>query len=115
MLIARIANGQKAISIPMIADTGVDNCLLPLSLLKVLGLDPLKLEMRNTGGVGNSANETYFAEVQIDAGVNAPFTTLAGFTAGIEGFGVGLLGQSGFFENYRTTFSHATRKFHIDV
>jgi hypothetical protein len=83
--------------------------------LKILGLDPLKLTLDYTNGVGNSSNETYYAHVAIDVGVGAPFVTYAGFTAGLETIGVGLLGQSGFFENYCVTFSQSTRKFHIDV
>ncbi len=115
ILISRVSNGAKAVSVPMVVGTGADNCLFPLSFLKILGLDPLNLEMRQTGGIGNSANETFFSLVKIDVGVGAPFTTFAGFTAGIESFGVGLLGQSGFFENYRATFNHSGRVFHVDV
>ena len=72
--------------------------------------------MEYTQGVGNTSNETRYALVQIEiAGVGSPFQTFAGFTLGLEAIGFGLLGQNGFFENYRVTFSHATRKFHIDV
>jgi hypothetical protein len=71
--------------------------------------------MNYMNGVGNEANETYFAYVEIDVGIGSPFVTYAGFTAGLESFGGGLMGQSGFFETYQVTFSQATRLFHIDT
>lgn len=79
------------------------------------------MPMQLTGGVGSSANVTYYATIEIQLRVSgAPvpmisFKTYAGFTAGMEAQGVGLLGQSGFFENFQTTFDHKNKLFHIDV
>jgi len=47
-------------------------------------------------------------------GLSPPFATLAGFTPGLEAQGVGLLGQTGFFERYGVTFDHKASVFHID-
>jgi hypothetical protein len=42
------------------------------------------------------------------------FKTYAGFTPGMDNQGIGLLGQTGFFENFRVTFDHKARIFTIE-
>ena len=91
-----------------------------------MGLNPLTMKQQITGGVGNTGNVTYYDELTIEVGYlntggtsqtfepKLSFKTHAGFTAGLEAQGLGLLGQSGFFENYHVTFDHKKREFHIE-
>jgi hypothetical protein len=81
------------------------------------------MPMHMTGGCGSVANPTYYAEIEIQLRYNVnsgpqrtcAFKTFAGFTPGMDAQGIGLLGQSGFFEKFRTTFDHRARLFHIDM
>lgn len=81
------------------------------------------MPMQMTGGCGSSANPTYYGNVEIrilikfDTGAlqTLSFTTLIGFTAGMEAQGIGLLGGVGFFENYVVTFDHKNNLFHIEI
>jgi hypothetical protein len=80
------------------------------------------MRMHMTGGCGSSANPTYYGDLEIQlrfAGIPGlpmiSFKTYAGFTPGMDAQGIGLLGQSGFFENFKTTFDHKARLFHIEV
>ncbi len=68
-----------------------------------------------TGGVGSTGNVTYYDNVTIDLGNGLTFAAIAGFTAGLEAQGIGLLGQSGFFERFQVSFDHRKREFHIDT
>ena len=43
------------------------------------------------------------------------FQALAGFTAGMDAQGIGLLGQLGFFEMFPVTFNHKGKAFSIDA
>jgi hypothetical protein len=95
-------------------DTGADACVFPLSFAKLLGLDILKMPRQMTGGVGSVANSTYYDTLTIDLGPGLRFQTLAGFLDGLEAQGIGLLGQSGFFEFYNVAFSHKQKKFTIE-
>ena len=112
-----LVHGSKGKRIRCIVwpDSGADHCVFPLTFALALGLDPLKMKTQLTGGVGSVANVTYYDTVEIDVGVEAPFTALAGFTAGLEAQGIGLLGQAGFFENFQVTFDLKTRVFHVDA
>jgi hypothetical protein len=98
-------------------DSGADQCVFPLSFASLLGLDTLNMPMQMTGGVGSAANVTHYADVEVQIPVpNAPtisFGAFAGFTAGLEAQGIGLLGQSGFFERFTVTFNHGGKLFQI--
>lgn len=118
LLQTRVVVGQKQLACIAWIDSGADHCVFPLSFASVLGLDPLQMQMQMTGGVGSSANPTYYAEVTISIhmqGDPLPFswTTLAGFTVGLEAQGLALLGQVGFFESFQVTFNHKQRWFTI--
>jgi hypothetical protein len=75
------------------------------------------MKMYLTGGVGNSGNATYYAEITISIpalGIQPiMFKTFAGFTSGLESQGIGLLGQSGFFESFPVSFNHPLKNFTI--
>ena len=98
-------------------DTGADHCVFPLSFAPALGLDPLKMKMHMIGGVGSLANATYYETLTVNIhilnGKTMSFTTLAGFTDGLEAQGIGLLGQGGFFETFPVTFNHKGGNFTI--
>lgn len=127
LAVARIAatNG-KTFTCIIWPDSGADQCVFPLSFAIALGLDPLTMKQQITGGVGNSGNVTYYENLTIEVGefvdiggtstfdVRFSFQTYAGFTAGLEAQGLGLLGQSGFFENFLVNFDHKNRVFHVE-
>ena len=75
------------------------------------------MKMQMTGGVGSIANATYYESIDIHIHVTgAPtisFKAHAGFTAGMDAQGIGLLGQSGFFEYFACGFDHKARVFTI--
>ena len=96
-------------------DSGSDHCLFPMSLVPSLGFDPLDMPSQPISGLGNSGNIAYFESVEIDLGNGVHFRTLAGFTKALDGGRMGLLGQVGFFENFRVTFDYTSRRFHIDT
>lgn len=99
-------------------DSGADQCVFPLSFAGPLGLDQLKMKMHMTGGVGSAANATYYEQLEInipfDDGSRLTFTTYAGFTAGLDSQGIGLLGQSGFFDTFRVMFDHKAKLFYVE-
>jgi hypothetical protein len=84
------------------------------------------MKQQMTGGVGSTGNVTYYDDLTIEVGALvsvdgqitfAPqftFKVYAGFTAGLDAQGMGLLGECGFFENYVVTFDHKNRYFHIE-
>lgn len=127
LIFARLtaSNGSKFLCLCEV-DSGADQCVFPASFALALGLDTLTMKQQITGGVGNSGNLTYYDDLIIELGIwvdvngtltftpRFTFKTYAGFTAGLESQGVGLLGELGLFENYLVTFDHKNRVFHIE-
>ena len=129
-----VASTGKTLFCFSLPDSGADQCVFPSSFAIALGLDPLQMKQQITGGVGNSGNVTYYDNLRIEIGFmqantaqgqvpggnmafvpKVSFDAYAGFTNGLEAQGIGLLGQSGFFENFGVTFDHKNRVFHIDA
>lgn len=122
------ARNRSTFSCLACVDSGADQCVFPQMFTTPLGLNPLQMKQQLTGGVGNTGNITYYENVHVDAGLYKPdaagnytvfdvvasFDTYAGFTAGLDAQGIGLLGQSGLFENFQITFDHKNKVFHIE-
>jgi hypothetical protein len=98
----------------VLADSGADACLFPLSLAILLNLDVFKLPKALTGGVGSQSNVTYYDTVTIGLENGITFSAYAGFTQGMDPIGFGLLGQAGFFEKHKVEFQHTNRIFTIE-
>jgi len=88
--------------------------LFPLSLAILLKLDVLKLPKALTGGVGSSANTTYYDTITIDLGSGIAFSAYTGYTQEMDQMGLGLLGQDGFFECYKVEFLLSKKVFTIE-
>src|ERR1035441_137092 len=86
------SNGASTRCIVM-PDSGADACLFPLRLAIFLKLDVLSLPKGLTGGVGSSANTTYWDTIAVDLGHGIVFSVYTGFTQGMDQMGLGLLGQ----------------------
>lgn len=110
----RAATG-KTLRCVVLLDSGADSCVFPTSFASVLGLDILKMKKQLTGGVGTSANQTYYDSLEIDLGSGIQFKSYVGFIPGLDGQGIGLLGQSGFFSYYNVCFYQRQLKFTIET
>lgn len=98
-----------------IVDSGADHCVFPRSFMQPLGLDPLVAPVERISGVGSSDVPTHFADVTIDLQGLVQFPVYAGFTSGLDQTGVGLLGQTGFFERFKITFDYSKKMYSIEI
>jgi hypothetical protein len=80
-----------------------------------LGLDPLVAPVERISGMGSSNVPTHFANVTIDLQGLVQFPVYAGFTSGLDQTGVGLLGQTGFFERLKITFDYSKKMYSIEI
>lgn len=85
-------------------DSGADHCVFPRSFMQPLGLNPLAAPLEMTIGVGSTNVPTHFADIDIDLQGVIQFHVYAGFTTGLDPIGIGLLGQSGFFDRFIVHF-----------
>jgi len=82
--------------------------------MQPLGINALDCPNEVTTGVGGTS-PTHFAVIEIDLGAGVIISVYAGFTDGLDAIGLGLLGQTGFFERFNITFKHSQNIFQIEV
>src|SRR5712692_6940893 len=99
-----LVNGAKQFSCYAIVDSGADFCTFPLSFAIQLGLNPLQGRSQPTAGLGSANVPTYFWNLTINLQQLAVFDAYTGFTTGMDAWGLGLLGQDGFFDRFPTQF-----------
>lgn len=102
-----LVNGAKQLSCYAIIDSGADHCVFPRSFMAPLGLDALTTPIELTAGVGSTSVPTHFSNIEIDMQGIIKFPLYAGFTVGLEAMGLGLLGQSRFFDRFNVHFRQA--------
>jgi hypothetical protein len=85
-------------------DSGADQCAFPLSFSFALGINPFLGPSEFIGGVGSSAIPAYFWDIVIDLQGLTQFPLRVAFTEGLNPWGIGLLGQDGFFNRFKVSF-----------
>ena len=115
MLRVALVNGARRLECYAIVDSGADHCVFPRSFMQPLGLDPLTAPTEGLAGVGNQGVLTHFSHVTLDLQGMVQLPVFAGFTIGLEHWGLGLLGQSGFFERLSINFDLPRGVFEIDI
>lgn len=114
MLQVTLSNGTKRQVVISVVDSGADVCLFHSSIADRLGIDMKSVQpIRIDGIADDSPIEAYFhtVELQVQDFPNG-ITIQAGFT---DSDGIaGLLGQSGFFKNYRVTFEGYQGRFWVE-
>jgi hypothetical protein len=109
-----ISAGQQ-LSCYGIIDSGADHCVFPRSFMQPLGLDPLASPIELTAGLGSVNVPTHFANITLDIQGIIRIPIYAGFTVGLEPWGVGLLGQTGFFDRFNVHFKLAEKNCYIEI
>lgn len=93
-------------------DSGADRSLFDIEIAKVLGIDLSKVKKEQFGGIGKDTVTVYTTNVVVEVnGINHPVTIPIGFMKGANVRA--LLGQDGFFDNFRIVFTRANDSIEI--
>ena len=96
-------------------DSGADFNIFHGDIAKILKIDlgKIKNSMEFSGIRQGAEGKGYF--MSIDVGVNSNFkNTPVVFSNDISGDGYGILGQQGFFNNYKILFDYKTREIQLE-
>jgi len=83
--------------------------------MQPLGLDPLICPTEMTAGVGSNNVPTHYSDLLIDLQGLVQYQAYVGFTTGLDQFGVGLLGQVGFFDRFHVHFRLKEKNCYIEI
>jgi len=111
-LIVRLAHGTKHKDVIALVDSGADLCLFHSDIGKLIGIDVeagLKLAFE---GVSGAAATAYLDRINLAVRGMSSISLDVGFTNSMA-VGTGLLGQQGFFEQFRVSFELTEQVFDI--
>lgn len=104
-------HGDRRQNMYCLVDSGADDCLFHSRIGKLLGIDVSSGNPKTFGGIaGGLVARMHVIQLQVQ-GLPQRVTIVAGFTDS-DGVG-GILGQSGFLENFQVIFERYRWKFHV--
>jgi hypothetical protein len=111
-LIVRLINGDRHKDVISLVDSGADLCLFHSDIGRMLGIEIEAAPELAFQGVSGAKEVAYLHRVDlIVRGLNA-ITLDVGFTNSMAA-GTGLLGQRGFFEQFRINFELSQKFFEV--
>ncbi len=111
-LIVRLINGDRHKDVISLVDSGADLCLFHSDIGRMLGIEIAAAPKLAFQGVSGAKEVAYLHRVDLVVrGLNA-ITLEVGFTNSMAA-GTGLLGQRGFFEQFRINFDLSQKFFEV--
>jgi hypothetical protein len=113
ILQVRLYYGLKHQDIRCLVDSGADDCLFHTSVGERLGIDVQAGRLKRFAGIAaGQFVDAYMHTIQTQIqGLSEKIDLEAGFTDSEWVYGI--LGQSGFFQNYRVTFERFRGRFEV--
>ena len=111
-LIVRLTNGTKHKDVISLVDSGADLCLFHSDIGKLIGIDVEAGSEVAFQGVSGSNGIGYLHSIDLNVRGMSSISLEVGFTDSMA-VGTGLLGQQGFFEQFRISFQLKNRFFEI--
>ena len=113
ILQVRLYDGLKHQDIRCLVDSGADDCLFHTSVGEVLGIDVQAGRLKPFAGIAaGHFVDAYMHSIQMQIqGFSEKIDLEVGFTD--SDWVSGILGQSGFFDNYRVTFERFRGRFEV--
>jgi len=110
-----LSSGTRSLDCYALVDSGADFCSFPLSFAHALGFDVRAGTQDSSSGLGSDNVPTYHWQVAIGLQGIIRFDVYAGFTTGLETWGIGLLGQTGFFDRCKISFDNPNGLYYLEI
>ena len=111
-LIVRLTHGTKHKDVIALVDSGADLCLFQSDIGKLIGIDVERGSELAFEGVSGATATAYLRRISLTVRGMSSISLDVGFTDSMA-VGTGLLGQQGFFEQFRVGFELADQVFEI--
>ena len=101
----KVKSGDKAFGYHVLVDSGADICLFHAEVGEALGIDIKKGKREIVTGVGGKSSEYFLHKLEIEVG-GWSYEIPVGFLPdiGTRSILYGIVGQKGFFENFKVSF-----------
>lgn len=104
----------KQVSYMALIDSGADFNIFHKDIADILKIDLSKLKKVTFAGISSNGRQCKGSFVEVNLDVKGMMTkTMVLFSNDISDNGYGILGQQGFFNNFKVTFDYASKKIEI--
>ena len=103
-LALNLINSFHSVRCYALIDSGADDSVFPASFAKQLGLDFAQGRHYPFGGAADGNQDAYFFDLDVEVVGITRYSASVGFSAALEKWGHGLLGQNGFFDRFPLEF-----------
>ncbi|MEK7632036.1 MAG: aspartyl protease family protein [Patescibacteria group bacterium] len=99
------SKNQPSVPYEVLVDSGADFCIFDAGIAEILNIDLESGEPRNVAGVTGVQEVYYVHPVTLLLG-GWEYQTEVGFMPGVSRFGHGIVGQIGFFDQFKVKFDY---------
>lgn len=92
------------VKIEALIDSGADFCVFHSEIAEILGIKWQKGHAHDFLGITGEHGKVYFHTIKIKIGTSTKEIS-CGFSKNLSEYSYGILGQEGFFENFKVNFS----------
>ena len=103
---------KKSIEYPVLIDSGADFCIFHTEIADIWGIPVVEGKKITFFGTGGTPQTAYFHNVQIELG-GYPMDIYCGFSSDMKSLPYGILGQTGFFDQFKIEFDYCGRRVEI--
>lgn len=110
-----IFHGDKSIDTLALIDSGADFCVFHKDIADLLGIDLSKLKKFPFSGINPSPTDPQgsFVDVELTIQGRKTIKTAVVFSGDISNNGYAILGQQGFFNNYKVCFDYVRKEIEL--
>lgn len=104
--------GNKSIEYQVLVDSGADFCIFHAEIANILGIPVTQGKQMTFYGTGGIPQTAYFHEVRIEIS-GWQMDLYAGFSSEMKSLPYGLLGQTGFFDQFKVEFDYQNKRLEL--
>jgi len=107
-----LINGSQRVRNLALIDSGADYCIFHAEIGEQIGIDIDSGKRLSFFGTGGQEQSAFFHDIKLEVGGHE-ISCFAGFLRELESLPYGILGQIGFFDNFKITFDYEKEKIEL--
>src|SRR3989344_890789 len=104
--------GKKSIEYQVLIDSGADFCIFHTEMAEILGIPITQGKKMTFYGTSGTPQTAYFHDVHIEVG-GWPMKLYCGFSSDMNSLPYGILGQTGFFDQFKIEFDYQSKRIEL--
>ena len=104
--------GNKSIEYQVLVDSGADFCIFHTEMANILGIPVTQGKRMTFYGTGGIPQAAYFNDIRMEI-YGWQMDLYAGFSSEMKSLPYGILGQTGFFDQFKVEFDYQNKRLEL--